>query len=450
MHFPGGWIRSWDPSLKWALLLHRGSGRSWRWPDAELQVVSTWPGHVLFEEVRRPGRFATGRLMLADTEMQEAGRFSVDPTVSERRVTVSPDGQTLAIDADTRVYLVSVESSRVTMVFETDPDDESARAWIDPMWDGPGIRVQSSRSEGKDTRQYSDHYFNWEGDAVAAPTCPDQGGPRAGWMDGATLRSPDGRHAASLDGAPVFVAYQQVAELQNPWPNVVVFDTATCAPLFRVRSVHTIEFWNLWWLATSEGFVVGSRDGSLLVRVQPNPPVLERLEWAGYHSPEPAPTGDGRYFALGWRVYDAFEDRWVEPPAVASVLGASWWGDSYRERWFLPVDYLGEGWVEWLLLPASLEFPPFSNEIAFLVVRTGDCLHLREEPTPDAAILDCLPEGERVVFVQQEHPSEPGLDAHDLSLVHPSLAGTVGSAWVYVRTEDGVEGWVSHDYLEHD
>ena len=31
-----------------------------------------------------------------------------------------------------------------------------------------------------------------------------------------------------------------------------------------------------------------------------------------------------------------------------------------------------------------------------------------------------------------------------------SLGLAEGARWVYVRTEDGVEGWVSHDYLEHD
>ena len=383
--------------------------------------------------------------------MQEVARFSIGPRHIARSVLVSPDSHALAIDAAARVYLVSVESSRVTVLFEIDSNDETARAGINPSWDGQGIHVRSSRDEGRDARRYSDHYFNWEGDPVAAPACWDRGGSWADEPDRATWVSPDGRYAASLEGAPAFSQGQDVQELQNPWPAVVVLDTGTCAPLFRVRSVHTIEFRNLWWLATSKGFVIGSRDGSLLVRVQPKPAVLELLEWAGHHGPEPAPTGDGRYFASGRTVYDAFEGRWAEPASVSSPLIISWWGDSYRERWFLPVDYAGEGWVEWLLLPPSIEFPPFSEEIAFRVARTGDCLHLREEPDREAAILDCLPDATRLVFVQQDHPSEQDPHYYGLALVHPSLEGLPAqSPWVYVRTEDGVEGWVSHDYLEHD
>ncbi len=462
-HFPGGWIKSWDPSLEWALLLHRPSGKSWRWRDAELRVVTAWAGLVLFEELRDAGHRPTGRLTLADTGMREVGRSSIDTKYAERSALLSPDGQTLAVDAETRVYLVGVESSRVTVLFETDPDDETARAWINPWWDRPGIHVRSSRHDGKDTRHYNDHYFNWEGDAVPAPACPDRGGPRAGWVDGATWVSPDGRYVAWLDGAPVFLENVMVTKLDNPWPAVVVADPNTCEPLFRVRSARTGErAWSADWLATSEGIVIGSRDGYLIVRVRPTPEIVELLTGGTTGSwdtgPQPAPTGDGRYFGYGWWVYDAFDERWLPPfgaHASRSVLvgmapGPFWWGDSHRERWFTPTDYWGQGWVEWLLLPPKIEFPPFSEEITFRVARTGDCLHLREDPNTEAAILDCLPDGTRLLFVQQDHPIEPDPDAHGLSLVHPSLEGTVESAWIYVRTEDGAEGWVSHDYLEHD
>ena len=336
-HFPGGWITSRDPWREWALLLHRASGQSWRWPDAELRLVTAWAGHLLFERLVVGERYASGHLALAGSDLQELARFSIGPKRFERSVLVSPDGRTLAIDAQTRIYLVSVESSRVSVVFETDPRDETALAWVGPRRDRQdGIEVWSSRGEGEYPQQYGQHYFDWEGNEMAAPACLDPGAPWAGWLDGATWVSPDGRYAASLDGAPAYVKYEGFAQLQNPWPNVLVLDMATCEPLFRVRSASTGErAWNLGWLATSDGFVVGSQDGFLLVHVHPSPAVFPLLiEGTGQQrdtGPQPAPTGDGRYFGYAWRVFDSFEDRWVEPPAVL-LDGPFWWGDSYRER----------------------------------------------------------------------------------------------------------------------
>ena len=146
------------------------------------------------------------------------------------------------------------------------------------------------------------------------------------------------------------------------------------------------------------------------------------------------------------RVYDACENRWIAP---GSLFAPYWWGDSHRERWFVPPDYWGEGWFNWLLLPPKIEFPPFSDEIAFRVARTGSCLRLREEPGEDGPITGCLPDGERLVL------AEPDGDRDERGLVHPSVATArsgfgLGPTWVYVRTEGGTEGWVSHDYLEHD
>ena len=57
------------------------------------------------------------------------------------------------------------------------------------------------------------------------------------------------------------------------------------------------------------------------------------------------------------------------------------------------------------------------------------------------------------MFVQRDYPTGPPADKNDRSRVHPSLMFLSSAArdpWVYVRTESGAEGWVSHDYLEHD
>ena len=152
-------------------------------------------------------------------------------------------------------------------------------------------------------------------------------------------------------------------------------------------------------------------------------------------------------------MYDAAEDRWRGPGQMNRSPWLFWWGDSHRERWFQYPVYTGGGAENWLLLPPKIEYPPFSEEIAFRVARTGSCLRLREEPGEDSRVLACLPDGERLLFAERD--AEVERDQYgDLLSPHPSISIMWGPptawAWVYVRTADGAEGWVSHDYLDHD
>ena len=239
------------------------------------------------------------------------------------------------------------------------------------------------------------------------------------------------------------------ALLDDPWPSVVVTDAETCAPIFRVRSAYSRQdFWHAQWLSTSDGFVVGVREGGYAIARVGSEPTLTPLP-AGWPGPEPAPTAGDRYFGYAHRVYDAVEGRWRGPSDVG--WGPFWWGDSHRERWF-SMGYWGEGGYSWLHLPPKIEFPPFSDEIAFRVARTGSCLRLREEPGEKGRVLRCLPDGARLLFAERDAEADEA-ERHTGS-PHPSLAETGGEWplrwWVYVRTGDGAEGWVNHHYLDHD
>ena len=258
-------------------------------------------------------------------------------------------------------------------------------------------------------------------------------------------RSPDGRYAAVQDGGPYFVQQVGYQLLENPWPSVTVTDAETCVPIFRVRSAHTSgAVWRAGWLPTSEGFVVGVSDGYAITRVAPEPALTPLPD--GWPGPSSAPTGGGRYFGYGSRVYDAAADRWYGPDDAG---GPFWWGASHLERWFHSRSvHWATGANSWLHLPPKIEFPPFAGEIAFRVAGTGGCLRLREEPGEDGRVLDCLPDGERLLFVESGAEPERGRHGYPSS-PHPSLAGDEGW-WVYVRTADGAEGWVSHGYLAHD
>ena len=298
-------------------------------------------------------------------------------------------------------------------------------------------------------------HFGWDGAALPAPApaCPG-------------ALSPDGRYVVVQEGGPYHVGKSgSPPPLENPWPSVVILDADTCAPIFRVRSAHMLDLfpwernWPTGWLSTSEGVVVAVRDGEYdgygIARVRPAPEISRGLVAA-----VPAPTGGGRYFGSGAQVYDAAEGRWYGTTVMAE--GSGWWGDSHRERWYDIWGYVGViGIGRYLLLPPKIEYPPFAEEIAFRVARTGSCLRLREEPGEASRVLACLPDGERLLFAERGAEAERAFQERRPSTgslpPHPSVLGALpggwfdaNEAWVYVRTEDGAEGWVSHDYLDHD
>ena len=95
--------------------------------------------------------------------------------------------------------------------------------------------------------------------------------------------------------------------------------------------------------------------------------------------------------------------------------------------------------------PPEIEFPPFDDDFVFRVARTGSCLYLREHPDEQAAVLDCLPDGSRVV-------SRPGLHQFEDREIGPIWTAVnddyTAMRWIHVRTESGADGWVAIEYLD--
>ena len=445
-HRLDGWIATEDGSwqAEWRLLLHRETGRSWRWPLPALSLMAASDEHLLFEELD-DGK-STGSFILADSGLDEVARFSVDARDIHAHALFSPDGLAVALVVADTVYTVPVESGRPSVLFTAEPYDGEVEIWLQQCdtvglrCDAAGLRVPVFYRNGGETERTEEHYFRWDGGALRLHTaCPGT------W-------SPDGRYVAVAHGAPYYAKYRGYLDLESPWPSITIADAETCAPIFRVRSAYWGQNvgWTAGWLSTSDGFVVGARGGYMVAQVGAAQSLLPLP--SNYPGPMPAPTGEGRYFGYGSRVYDAAEDRWRGPSDVE--WGPFWWGDSHSERWF-SIGYWGEGRVRWLLLPPKIEYPPFAEETAFRVTGTGSCLRLREEPDAESHVLDCLPDGERLLFadsgveVEQNWSGGPASPHSSIALEHydPPASSRV---WVYVRTEDGAEGWVSHDYLEHD
>ena len=441
---PGSWIATeeWSWRAEWGLLLHRETGDSWRWRIPALSLEAASEEHLLFEE--RKDRERTGRFIIANRLMEEVARFSIDARGGEPEALFSPDGRAVVLELADKVHLVPVATGRPAVLFDPPLRDDGHEtpllvrvdfryAWI-LYAGGRGIVVSAVYESPEADRAVERHHFSWEGEALPAPACPG-------------MLSPDGRYTAVPDGSHYIATHSHMEHLERPWPSVTVTDAETCAPIFRVRSAHAYErVWSAQWLPTSEGIVVGVRGGYAIARV-PHAPALLPLP-SDYPGPDPAPTGDGRYFGYGSRVYDIAEGRWRGPPEWDEGLFR--WGASHRELWFHSYFYWGDGRYYWLQLPPKIEYPPFAAETAFRVAGTGSCLRLREEPGENSRILDCLPDGERLLFVESGQPEQDQYGY--LSSPHLSLSEMWAEEgpWVRVRTEDGTEGWVSHGYLAHD
>ena len=466
---PGGWIETASQigTTTVQLLLHRGTGQAWRWPADQLRLVASSSEYLLFEE---QGRSSPGRFTITNRVMEPVGAFSLG--VDGSRARFLPEGRTIALQARNTVYRVHVPMAQPIIVFNEDSIDDQGNIQLD--WGfrtrgysrNPGIRIFVYYETASGDQRREQHDFNWWGQPLPVPGAACQAPAAADFYEQPKI-SPDGRYVAWLVGGYVVQDHHGPVPRADPWPSVVIADAATCTPLFRVRSARTHELgWDADWLSNSAGFVIRVHDGYQIVRIHPTPHLV-RLPgkddrpthlahggsgiWdGGSEGPEPAPTGDGRYFGYGPSVYDAVEDRWLGPELVESNP-SWWWGDSHRERWFGLINE-SHGESGWLLLPPKIELPPFPDEIAFRVAGTGNCLHLREAPGWESAIIDCLPDGARLVLTPPALVRDPGAPP---LLPHPAVVlwypgDDPRMTWVHVRTEDDAEGWVSHDYLEHD
>ncbi len=476
---PTGWVTAYTSASRQGdlqLLLRRETGETWRWPMGGLQLLAISSEYLLFEERKkekdRPDGLSTGRFILLNTALEPVAQFSV---TSERTTWVtphaffSPDGQTILLVVDARVYRIPVAAPHPELLsaiqapagWEDVLPYVDARYWGD-RWTAPGMQVdiRYSRYLSNDPVSYESHtdtrYFTWAGASGSGPAC--HGTP-----------SPDGRYVAQQDGGQVW--YQLHSDLPfpfaaNPWPSVIVADAATCEPLFRVRSAYTRQmWWRAGWLSNSEGFVIGVADGYRIARVGaapelvPLPRVPDGVAGSGgspLAGPVPAPTGGGRYFAYDLAgVYDMQDDRWIVSGFPSEIgPGMSWaafpsWGENHHEvRYSFLEGHASPG--DWLLLPPEIEFPPFSDEGTFRVARTASCLRLREGPGSTSPVKDCLADGERLMLAEAERSESP----YTYWQPHPGVSrGEPASAspwWIYIRTEEGTEGWVSLAYLDHD
>ena len=104
-----------------------------------------------------------------------------------------------------------------------------------------------------------------------------------------------------------------------------------------------------------------------------------------------------------------------------------------------------EGGASWLLVQPKLEFPPFSEDLSFRVVGAGACVELEREDGDRA----CLADGTPVTYAGGERVKHDGVTYVDGEFVDQDggLAPDSEGLVLWVRTDEGVEGWIRTENL---
>ena len=229
----------------------------------------------------------------------------------------------------------------------------------------------------------------------------------------------------SPDGRSIAIARSGIPNDYDLLPQVTgisVFDATMGEELLRIRGAgQPGESGRLAgsWLANSSGIVVGTSRGVRLVTLAGHWESVPGL---------PAP-GDPDLFVQETTVRNR-EGRVLAtlefgPPSREIRGGRSTWvarGSTSREL-RVKTGIFYESGVPWgLYTDAAIERPPFDDRVLVRVV-VDTCLNLREAPSLTATILTCLPNGTVVE------------------------TGDFQTSWTHIRTDDGLEGWASAEYL---
>ena len=447
------YVYSASPDGRWVyargykLLLDRQTGRSWRLTGGhgadgactDLDFVAGSHHRLLLV---RSHCGPEGYHVVVDEQLQEIARFPIlreDLSSYRLRALFSPNGQKIALAPDgEKIYLIDVKTEHHATLFDGQTNDEIkvVDAYISSVMNGNQIlatmQYYSDTDEGRwrETRRYT-----WDGEELPW----DQR-----WRD----ISPDGRHAAWQEGDLV-----QGNGIIGTGPTfVIIADVETGEPVFRVRSAA----WRYgdWlegsrWLASGDGLVVKVQQGYAIARTRPDPAIVHLLPGNDFsRGLLPAPVGEDRFFSYSRTiVYDRQEDRWLGANIHDLPVHYGPWGTSDHEIRFV-TGHLGHGVSAPLLLGSPrIEYPPFDDISAFRVLGTGSCLRLREGPGIDAPVMDCLPDGTRLVLAERSVPNP--MNQGDVSSAIATYPDEGTFHWVPVRTPSGVDGWVAHGYEEY-
>ena len=458
----------------WAPVLYdRTAGRAFTWNSRSLHLVAG-PGTnsgawVLF----RLGRY--GPYVAVDSNLQAVRRFELPPlSALEARVAgpaqawASPTDDHLLIYSDGAFHVVGLSEGRPMRIAAPDPLRHSYVTSELPAYevtifssgDGFGL-IGRSRDETCRVMRY-----DWAGNVLSDVTirCAFDIETEAPW-EGPHL-SPDGKLIAANTLAEEFCECLGGFERLTA---TSVFDATTGEELFRIRGA-TWDIFGLaasgyvepstYWLPDSSGLVVDTVDGKRVVSADGDWTDLPKASHGALApSPEapplfllnPTTVGNHRREVLA-TVSIEIDSPVPEAPQGTFIGVMGRWGTTNRDVFFsaFPAGPTS-GTSLRPILPPVIEHPPFEERLLLRVTKEGECMEVREEPLTESPVSTCLPDEALVEAI--EHGQELG-EQGEIWFAGPHTANSASvceqeswCTWLYVRTEDGTEGWALSDHL---
>ena len=413
-------------------LYDRLTGRTWRAEGFRtggwrfLRGVTGWGTgdgeRILFRLPDEDARYA-----ILDVSMRATGLIGI-PGAERVDFWPHPDGQYLfARDERHRLHIIDLERGSggwngPSFTWQL-PWDDPYEYHIEPFPDGAAVVGNASEAGVCRVIRYSRH-----GPRPSVHIIPC-GYPQHGSLHDLVDISPDGRLAAvaviAVPAMPEFPAVPVMA--------LSIHDVITGEQLLRITGA-TLPRDGIWpftnaWLADGSGVVVGANRDDRLVTLDgrwgpalgmPAPDNPDRFaDWGRFTSATTVTNGSGRPLASA---------RFVQRRTILGTPWAlaTWKSGSAEISILLGVSYdRGEPYVDAPISPV-IELPPFDERLLVEVVVEG-CLNLREEPSREAPVMACLPDGTRTETDAYSWWPEEG--------------------WMRLLTDGGATGWAHADYL---
>ncbi len=460
---------TWSP-----VLYDRTSGRALTWDDRSLHPVAGPETNSGAWVVFRLGRYGPFFVAL-DDNLANPRWFEIPPrsasetqTAGPAQAWAHPTDERLLIYSDGAFHVVGLSDGDLATIQAPGPLRGSyGRRWsldfgvtIFSSGDGFGLIGRSHDETCRVVR------YDWTGTVLSDVTirCAFDFETGAPW-EGPHL-SPDGKLVAANTLAEAFC---DCLGWFRRFTATSVFDATTGEELFRIRGatwdllvlgLHQYVESQTHWLSDSSGLVVDTTYGRRVVSgngdwtdpptspygalaPSPEPPLLFLL------NPTTVVDEDGNVVAT---VGVDIDSPVREAPQGTFIGVVGRWGTTNRDVLFSAfLQGPTSGTALKPLLPPVIERPPFEERLLLRVRAQDACMEVREEPVNDSPVSACLSDGALVEAI--EHGQELG-DREAFWVSGPHTANSAAGCeressctWIYVRTEDGAEGWALSDHL---
>ena len=434
-----------------AVLNDRQTGRTYEWDRGRIEFDRWWgtgPSERLLFRLATSGAFVA-----MDAELQPVARFTLP---NGERFT-SPNGGYILV----RECVECEPGDRFSLVDLEDEANPRVGSWVLP-WKTVRYRKSAGIPYRIDLLDDLVVFVADTGSGTCRVVRYDLGGallsdstipcwrpwPVSSGGVGLPRISPDGHLVAgATSGYRAEAGYGDLPAIAA----VSVFDAVTGGEAVRVKSASAPWFeigLTDVWLADSSGIVVGTHRDPRIVTTdgawkQAPDPWIRALGRPAPDDPDLFVAYDSAILAtqpvvVNQRVEVQARLSFGRPsapipeyPDAALILyeRADWGAASTALRVrtvFFHTQEPDGGYAPPPLAPV-IERPPFDDRLLVEVV-VDTCLNLREEHALDASILACLPNGAVAQIV-------------------PTDEYVYSASWMHIRTDDGLEGWASAEYL---